>query len=114
MTRPSQLWKGLSSIKVKFALFAILVGVISFAIAALFSGKFLAEELERQYEEKASLIWKHVIHDLEEGMILRDHRGIANTLKVYRTEREMLELKLFDSRGREIFSDQKGPSDPRL
>ena len=98
----------------KFTVFTILIGVISFAIAALFSGKFLADELEKQYEEKALLIWKHVLHDLETGMILRDHRGIENNLKAYRTDNEMLELRLFSRQGEEIFSDQKGPSDPKV
>jgi PAS domain S-box-containing protein len=114
MIRPSEIRKNVSSIKVKFAVFTILIGVISFAIAALFSGKFLADELEKQYEEKALLIWRHVLHDLETGMILRDHRGIENNLTAYRTDNEMLELRLFNRQGEEIFSDQKGPSDPKV
>ncbi len=91
-----------------------MIGLVSFGIAAHFSSQFMAEELENQYEEKALLIWKHVLHELEEGMILRDHRRIENNLKAYRAENDMLELRIFDHQGREVFSDQKGPPDPKV
>ena len=43
------------SIKVKFTLFTILIGVISFAIAAHFSSQFMAEESENQATALRSL-----------------------------------------------------------
>ncbi len=102
------------SIKVKFTLFTVLIGLVSFGIAAHFSSQFMAEELGKQYQEKAFLIWKHLIHELQEAMIFRNHAETVNILDAYRAERDILELRIFDHQGGEVFSDHKGPPEARV
>ena len=100
----------LHSLRVKFAIIAASIGILCFGIAAVFSNRFTSEQFEDHYREKAVLIWKHVIHDLEQGMILKDHRGILDTLQSYRTYKEVEELRVFNREGEEVFSVTPGPA----
>lgn len=106
--------KRFSSLEIKFTLIAFTVGLVSFGVAAIFSNVWTVQGLEKQYREKADLIWKHIIADLEEGMIFRNHQWVFNTLNGYRDSEEVEELKIFDTKGREVFFRNEASYLPRI
>jgi len=98
------------SIKMKFTIVTILVSLVSFGVAAVLSTRWLAQEIEDDYKEKATLMWTHIIHDLEESMIRRVHQDVSRTLDIYRTYKEVEEVRIFNRNGKEVFA--QGPASP--
>jgi PAS domain S-box-containing protein len=99
---------------VKAVLIAVPTGLIIFGITAYLSNQFAAGEYKKHYREKANLIWTHIIDDIEQAMIARAHDFILKTLNLYREYEEVKEVRVFNEKGREVFSPQPGPPDPRV
>jgi two-component system NtrC family sensor kinase len=105
----------LRSLRIKFALVAVSIGVVCFGVMTYFSNRFTKNQFEDFYQEKALLIWNHVTHELEESMILlKDHTEVLNILKTYRTYKEVTGLRVFSSQGKEVFAEREGPPEPRI
>jgi len=102
------------SIEVKFTIVAVLISLISFGIAASLSNRWVREDYQKNYEEKATLIGTHILHDLSEAMVLNQHERMPPTLDFYRKYEGMVEVRLFDSKGQEVFTGEKGPREPRV
>jgi hypothetical protein len=77
------------SIKVKFTVIAILISLISFGVAAVFSTHWLSEEIQADYSEKAMLMGTHIIHDVGSAMIIKIHGGIPDVLGIYRNYKDI-------------------------
>ena len=90
---------------------AISIGVVCFGIMTYLSDRFTERQFEKFYQEKALLIWKHIIHEIEGGMLLKDHAGILDTLKLYRTYNEVIALRIFSAKGKEAFAGKQGPGE---
>ncbi len=103
-----------SSIKFKFAFLAVLVSLIGYGIAIYFSTRWMGEEIQTDYQEKAALMWTHIIHDLENAMLRINHEEIFDTLAIYKNYKEVKEVRIFNSKGEEAFSQKKGPPEPRV
>src|SRR4030067_2617943 len=101
---------GLLTIRMKFTIVTIGISLVSFGVAAVLSTQWLAEEIQDDYKEKASLIWTHIIHDLEESMIRRIHQDISRTLDIYKAYKEVEEVRIFNRNGKEVFT--QGPASP--
>lgn len=104
----------LSSIKLKFAIVSISISMISFGIAALLSTQWMASEIENDYQEKAALMGTHIIHDLEESMLRRTHEEVFRTLDIYKNYKEVEEVRFFNLRGRDVFTEKEGEPDIRV
>lgn len=103
---------GLLTIKMKFTIVTILVSLVSFGVAAVLSTRWLAQAIEDDYKEKATLMWTHIIHDLEESMIRRIHQEVFRTLDIYRTYKDVEEVRIFNRNGKEVFA--QGPASPEI
>jgi PAS domain S-box-containing protein len=114
MMSPGRFRAKLFSVKSKFTLYAFCIGLVSFGVAAVFSALWTSEEFEKQYREKANLIWKNIVGDLEKGMIFNNHGWILKTLNDYRDSKEVGGLGIFDLRGHEVFSRGEGLYEPRV
>ncbi|OGP73081.1 MAG: hypothetical protein A2V86_11040 [Deltaproteobacteria bacterium RBG_16_49_23] len=110
----SRLRAGISSVMVKALLIAVPSGLIVFGITAYLSNQFAAREYKKHYQEKANLIWIHIIDDIEQAMIAGAHAFILNTLNLYKGYEEIKEVRVFNEKGREVFSQTPGPPDPRV
>jgi PAS domain S-box-containing protein len=96
------------SLRIKFSLIAVSIGVVSFGVAAILANQWTALELKKSYEEKAILVGTHIIHDLEGVMVSKLHENISDVLNIYRTKEEIKELKVFNLKGEEAFTQEKG------
>ena len=99
------------NIKIKFTIIAILISLISFGVAALLSTRWMVKEIEDDYREKATLMGTHIIHDLEGSMIRRIHQDVSETIGIYRTYKEVEEVRIFDKNGKEVFTREPGPQE---
>jgi len=106
--------ENLSSIKIKFTIIAILIALVSFGVAAFLSIRWMAEEIQGDYKEKAALMGTHIIHDLEVSMMRRIHQDVSSTLDIYRTYKEVEEVRIFDRKGKEVFVQEPGPQETRV
>jgi len=102
------------SIKVKFTLAAVLISLISYGIAAFLSTRWLAEEIKEDYRDKARLMLTHILHDLETSMLRKQHAEVFGTLDIYKNYKDVEEIRIFDPTGKEIFTDEPGPAEPRV
>jgi signal transduction histidine kinase len=103
-----------SSIRIKFAIIAMLISFISFGVAAFFSTKWLVEEIEIDYKEKAALIGTHILHDIGTTMVSHTRRGISDVLDIYQNYKDVEEVRVFNRKGDEIFSKVTGPPEARV
>jgi signal transduction histidine kinase len=92
------------SIKVKFTIIAVLISLISFGVAAFLSTRWLAEEIENDYKERAILIGTHIIHDIGSATVSKTHGAIQDTLNIYRNYKDVEEVRVFNLKGDEILS----------
>lgn len=99
------------SIKIKFTLIAIMISLVSFGVAAFFSTRWLAIEIEGDYKEKATLIGTHIIHDLESSMLSRTHGEIFTTLDLYKSYKDVEEVRIFNTRSKEVFVEGESSSE---
>jgi len=99
-------------LKIKFTLITLSIGLISFGTAAFLASRWTAKEFEEHYQERATLVWTHIIHDLESSMLQEMHGEILRTLDLYRTSQGVEEVRIFNSKGEEAFVKQQGPRDP--
>jgi len=97
----------------KFILITLMLGVIFFGITAYFSNRFISREFEEHYEETALLMAKHIISDLEEGMMRRVHQKLPEVLGEY-WGKEAAEVRLFNSVGKEVFGRGSGKPEPKV
>ena len=102
------------SLKLKFTIMAITIGLISFGVAAFLSSQWTARGFEKRYKKEAMLIRTDIIHDLEIAMTSGAHGEISEILNVYRTREGVEEIRVFDLKGHEVFAEQKGPDKPRI
>jgi two-component system, NtrC family, sensor kinase len=102
------------SIKVKFTIAAFFISFVSFGIAAFFSTHWLAKEIEEDYKEKAKLMGTHIIHDIRTAMISRIHGGVSEVVDIYRKYKDVEEVRLFNPRGKEVFSQEQGPPEAEV
>ena len=102
------------NIKVKFTIIAITISLISFGVAAFFSTRWLAEEIQHDYKEKAALMGTHIIHDVGAAMVARIHGRITDVLNLYRDYKGVEEIRIFNRNGDEIFSKAKNPPETRV
>jgi signal transduction histidine kinase len=110
----SKIYMKISSIKLKFAIIFISVSLISFGIAALLSTQWMAEEILGDFDEKAALIRIHIIHDLEESMDRKTHGEVFRTLDIYKGYKEVEEVRFFDLKGKDVFTEKPGQPDVRV
>jgi two-component system, NtrC family, sensor kinase len=102
------------SIKIKVTMIAMLICLVSFGVAAFFSTKWLTEEIQDDYKERAMLISLHIIDDLESVMLRNAHEEIFKTLDIYRGFKEVEEVRIFDTKGKEIFFREQGPPEANV
>jgi nitrogen fixation/metabolism regulation signal transduction histidine kinase len=114
MTTFFKMKTGLLTIKVKFTILAIGISLASFGVAAVLSTQWLAEAIQEDYKEKATLIWTHIIHDIEESMIRRIHPDISRTLDIYKSYKEVEEVRIFNRHGSEVFTQGPASLEPRV
>ncbi|MCX7948677.1 MAG: ATP-binding protein [Treponemataceae bacterium] len=103
-----------SSLRFKFSLVAALISLFGFGIALHFSTRWMAEEIETDYQEKASLIGIHILHDLENGMLRINHQEIFDTLSIYEKYKDVVEARIYNSRGEEVFQKGKKRYEPKV
>jgi two-component system NtrC family sensor kinase len=104
-----------SSIKTKFTMIAMMICVVSFGVAAFFSTKWLREEIQGEYKEKAMLISLHIIDDLESVMLQNAHEEILKTLAIYKGyKKEVEEVRVFNIKGKEVFFREPGPLEAKV
>jgi len=99
------------SLGLKFTAFAITVGFISFGVAAFVSTQWMAKAFKGHYKEEAMLVRVHVIDDLESAMASGSHEEIPKVLSIYRTYKGVAEARVFNLKGREVFTEEKGPNE---
>jgi hypothetical protein len=63
--------------------------MVSFGVAAYISNRWVVDDFQKDYEEKAILMGNHLIHDLKEGMMYKPHDDIARSLKFYRNYKKL-------------------------
>jgi PAS domain S-box-containing protein len=102
------------SMKIKFMAIALLISAVSFGVAAYISNRWVLEDFEKDYHEKAMLIGNHLIHDLSEGMTYKHHDGLIRSLEFYKKYKEVEELRVFDQKGKEVFTLEEGPPEAKL
>jgi len=100
-----------SSLKIKFTLIAISIGLISFGVAAILANLWTAKEFEKTYQEKAIFLGTLIIHDLETAMVSTIHGTIQEILRIYQTYDDLHELRVFNLKGEEVFVKEKAPSE---
>lgn len=81
---------------------------------SFFSTKWLREEIQDGYKEKAILMGTHIIHDIGTVMASRTHEGISEVLKIYREFNEVEEIRVFNFKGEEVFFKEKGLPEARV
>jgi len=97
------------SIKTKFTIITMMICVVSFGVAAFFSTRWLKEEIQGDYKEKAMLISLHIIDDLESVMLQNAHEEMLKTLAIYKGyKKEVEEVRIFNIQGKEVFSQEQG------
>jgi hypothetical protein len=97
----------------KFILIALGLGTFFLGLTAYLSHRLISREFEEHYEEKALLVSKHILSDLEDVMIRRVHPRLQEVLDEYRGK-ETVALRLFNSAGREVFASGPGKPEPRV
>ncbi len=102
------------SLRLKFIIMTISIGLISFGVAAFLSNQWMTKGLEKHYKKEALLIMTDILHELESAMKSGAHEEISNVLNVYRTYEGVEEVRVFDPKGHEVFTKQKGPDEPRV
>ncbi len=103
-----------SSIKTKFMIVALLISLVSFGVAAYISNRWVLDDFQKDYAEKAVLIGRNFNHDLGEGMKSREHEGVGRALAFYEKLPEVEELRIFDVKGEETFVSGKGTPEFRV
>jgi signal transduction histidine kinase len=93
---------------------AITIGLISFGVAAFLSNQWMTKGLEMRYKKEALLITTDILHELESAMTSGAHGEISKVLNLYRTYEGVEEVRVFDLKGHEVFTEQKGPDEPRV
>ncbi len=96
------------SIKIKFTAIAVLICIVSFGVAAFYSTKWLTEEIQTDYKEKAMLISLHIVNDLESVMLQNAHAEIFKTLAIYKGYKGVEEVRIFNIKAKEVFSQEQG------
>jgi len=109
-----RLRNSIESLQVKIVLIAVLISLISFGTASFFSIRWMAEEMEDDYRQKANLIGMHIIHDIGLTMLSMGHEGIADVLNIYRKYMDVEAIRFYNSRGEEVFSEEKGPPEEKV
>lgn len=104
----------LSSIRFKFSIIAVVISLVGFGITIHFSTRWMGEEIEKDYQEKAALMWTHILHDLENSMLRINHEEIFDTLSIYKNYRDVKEVRIYDSRGEEVFQRGERRFDPKV
>lgn len=104
----------ISSIKLKFTIISVCISLISFGIAALLSTRWMAEEIQGDYEEKAALMVTHIIHDLEESMLRRAHGEVFRTLDIHKGYKGVEEVRFFNLRGKDVFTEKPGQPEVKV
>jgi signal transduction histidine kinase len=99
------------SLRFKFTAIAITMGFISFGVVAFVSTQWMAKAFEERYKEEAMLVRVHVIDELESAMASGLHEGITDVLSIYRTYKGVEEARVFNLKGREVFTKEKGPDE---
>jgi two-component system, NtrC family, sensor kinase len=97
----------------KFIFIALGIGILFLGITAYFSHYLISREFEKHYEEKALLVAKHIISDLEEGMIRRVHQRLTDALEEYRGK-EAADVRLFNSAGKEVLGSESPKLEPKV
>ncbi len=97
----------------KFILIALGTGILFLGITAYFSHRFISREFEEHYQEKALLVAKHIISDLEEGMMRRAHQRLNEILNEYRGK-ETADVRLFNPEGKEVFGSETAKPEPKV
>ena len=102
------------SLRLKFTIIAITIGLISFGVTGFLSNQWVAKGFEKRYKEEAMLITTPIIHDLESAMKSGACGEMSEVLNVYRTYEGVEEVRVFDLKGHEVFAEQKGPDEPKV
>ena len=102
------------SLRLKFTIMAITIGLVSFGVAGFLSNQWIAKALNKQYKEKAMLVRTHIIRGLESAMESGARGEISELLNVYRAYQGIEEVRIFDLKGHEVFSEQQGPDETRV
>jgi hypothetical protein len=71
----------------------------------------MAKAFKGRYKEEAMLVRVHVIDDLESAMASGSHEEIPKILSIYRTYKGVEEARVFNLKGREVFTEEKGPNE---
>jgi PAS domain S-box-containing protein len=104
--------KGIN-LAVKFILITLGLGTLFLGVTAYFSHRLISREFEEHYQEKALLVAKHIISDLEEGMMRRVHQKLTEILDEYRGK-ETADVRLFNSAGKEVFGSESARPEPKV
>ena len=102
------------SVKIKFIVIVLFIGLISFGTAAFISTQWMADEIREEYKNKAMLMSTHVLHDLEDAMLRKTHEEIYGTLDIYKGSKEVMEIRILSPKGKEVFTEEEGPAETRV
>jgi two-component system, NtrC family, sensor kinase len=102
------------SVKVKFIAMAVCTGLVGFGVAAFLSNEWMYRAFKEHYKEEAFLIQTQIVDDLSAAMLSKSHEGIMKALAVHRRKKELKEIRVFDLKGREVFTEDKGLSEKRV
>ncbi|MBI4594773.1 MAG: HAMP domain-containing protein [Candidatus Tectomicrobia bacterium] len=91
------------NLKVKFSIIALVNGFICFLVGVYLFGQFAKKQFEKTTDEKASLISTHIIDDMEHAMLAKQSRRLQNTLDIYRSFDEVVDVRIFNSKGEEVY-----------
>ncbi len=96
------------SLKAKFTILAISIELMGFGVAAFLSCRWMAKTFERHYTEEARIIRTHLFKDIESAMLSKNHQEISRILNVYRGHKAVEEVRVFNPKGQEVFTENKG------
>ena len=104
----------LLSLRLKFTITAITISLISFGVGGFLSNQWMAKGFEKQHKEEAMLVRTHIAYGLESAMKSGAHGEISEVLNIYRAYQGVEEVRIFDLKGHEVFSEQQGPDETRV
>lgn len=106
--------RALSSVKVRLAIIGVCIGLIGLEALVYLGNEFTLRHFEDRYQEKALLMQRSILHHLQEGISGGSHRQALLSLKGHLREAGALEIRLFDSRGREAFAGAEPAAERRV
>jgi signal transduction histidine kinase/HAMP domain-containing protein len=101
-----------ASLKTKVFVTTTIIIIFILWIVALTSNRWIDQSSEKQYLRFATLFGRDVAFELEEMMLHKTPGEIPGLVDRLKAEELVEELRIFDNKGREVFSRVQGPAEP--